>query len=401
MNRLLSVRIENYRSCSKTEIDFKEPLTTLVGINGSGKTNILSAIANLARRQKNAETDIGQLQKILGRDPSIVSADLEVEGKTISLKAEFFTEFDEYHENIRHMRLQYRLKGGRGWKTINSEFLEYARYLDRAEYYNLRFHRSFDKRLTSQDAKLQRSIISLLDDITYFSATKFADPTKTPASIELRADNTFRGYNRGGVHGEFLRDLNTSKKDGVAFERYKDVVGKNGLGLVDDITIEDAMVSTISGKVLVGGQLQNQESISRFIVPRVHIDGNGLSFSQLSEGTFKTLALVFYILNSDKEVLLIEEPEVCVHHGLLASLIELIKDESATKQIIVSTHSDFVLNKLRPENIVVVTKELDTGTLARSLDKAMEKNDYMYLKRYLNEEGNLGQYWRESGFLNE
>jgi hypothetical protein len=31
----------------------------------------------------------------------------------------------------------------------------------------------------------------------------------------------------------------------------------------------------------------------------------------------------------------------------------------------------------------------------------MYKNDYDLLKKYLDESGNLGEFWKESGFANE
>jgi len=123
--------------------------------------------------------------------------------------------------------------------------------------------------------------------------------------------------------------------------------------------------------------------------------------NQLSEGTFKTLALLFYIINDVSELLLIEEPEVCIHHGLLDSIIELIKVQSKKKQIIISTHSDYVLDKLKPENVVLVSRDTDKGTIAKPLSKALSKNDYAALKSYLQDEGNLGEYWKLSEFEND
>ena len=143
------------------------------------------------------------------------------------------------------------------------------------------------------------------------------------------------------------------------------------------------------------------KKLKKKVVPSIIIDNLNLSPNQLSEGTFKTLALVFYILNDDSNLLLIEEPEVCVHHGLLNSIIELIKIQSNFKQIIISTHSDFVLDKLEPENVVLVDKNRNKGTIAKSLFKTLSKNEFQALKDYLENSGNLGEYWKEGGFEDE
>ena len=100
-------------------------------------------------------------------------------------------------------------------------------------------------------------------------------------------------------------------------------------------------------------------------------------------------------------MLLVEEPEIGVHHGLLNSIISLIKSQSKSKQILISTHSDFVLDQLNPEDIVLIDRIVNKGTVAKSLTNSMTKSEYRGLKEYLKESGNLGDYWKESGFQYE
>jgi predicted ATPase len=133
------------------------------------------------------------------------------------------------------------------------------------------------------------------------------------------------------------------------------------------------------------------------IIPRVTKGRSSLSFSQLSEGTFKSIALLFYLITDQSNLLLIEEPEVCVHHGLLNHLIATIKAFSNQKQIIFSTHSDFVLDSLKPENVFLVKNSEKQGTTVKSIAKALSKQNFKALKEYLATEGNLGDYWRSGG----
>jgi predicted ATP-dependent endonuclease of OLD family len=99
--------------------------------------------------------------------------------------------------------------------------------------------------------------------------------------------------------------------------------------------------------------------------------------------------------------MLIEEPEVCVHHGLLNSIIALLKLKSKKKQIAISTHSDYILDQLQLENLILVKRTKDRGTIAKPLSKSMKKNDFEALKTYLKESGNLGDYWRSGGLEDE
>jgi predicted ATPase len=134
------------------------------------------------------------------------------------------------------------------------------------------------------------------------------------------------------------------------------------------------------------------------VIPTVHVGSAQLSFNQLSEGTLRTLALLFYVTTDKSELLLIEEPEVCVHHGLLKSVIEIIKEFGKSKQIIFSTHSEVVVDNLSPEQLLLVRRQEDSGTTVVPISKAMSNTGYAALKKYLAVTGSLGEFWRHSGF---
>ena len=94
---------------------------------------------------------------------------------------------------------------------------------------------------------------------------------------------------------------------------------------------------------------------------------------------------------------MIEEPEVCVHHGLLSSIIELIKIYSRSRQILISTHSDFLLDEVQPENVYKVINTPENGTTISHITKSMSSSELKALHEYLQKEGNLGEYWRHGG----
>jgi predicted ATPase len=147
----------------------------------------------------------------------------------------------------------------------------------------------------------------------------------------------------------------------------------------------------------VGGKVERRKRNRLLVIPQFRLGKQKLSPNQLSEGTFKTLALLFHLITDDATAVLIEEPEVCVHHGLLSSILELIKTASHRKQIILSTHSDYVLDHVSPENVFQISFDKAKGTVARHVPKSMTAREYAALREYLASEGNLGEYWREGG----
>jgi predicted ATP-dependent endonuclease of OLD family len=403
MIKIRRIEIGNYRSCIKTKFDINTDLTTLIGVNGVGKSNILNCIQLLKRINRNRYFHQRQLKDTLSH--SKLDFLLDIDGVLYQFKSDIYYDTDESNsEEIYSADLKIReFENKRGkWIEIDADLYEIVDYIKRSNK-NIELEKAFQrKQYNTEQAKLAIKIISYLTNISYYSATQFSDPTKCPISLELEDSRLMRPFRKSKTHEQFIYDLyRTYKTDKSAFNRYINTVNQNGIGLVDDITFLDHDIPSSSYKVKAGGLVQKIERIKNIIVPSIILDNLSLSPNQLSEGTFKTLALVFYILNDECDLLLIEEPEVCVHHGLLSSIIELIKIQSKQKQIFISTHSDFVLDKLKPENVIIVKKNKEIGTVANSLTKTLSKNDFEALKEYLKDSGNLGEYWKEGGFEND
>lgn len=75
---------------------------------------------------------------------------------------------------------------------------------------------------------------------------------------------------------------------------------------------------------------------------------------QISDGTLRLLAFIAALFLGDL-VVAFEEPENCIHPWLLKTLIHLCKN-IAPCQIIITTHSPYLLDKVNPEDILVVEK---------------------------------------------
>src|SRR5882672_2261216 len=156
------------------------------------------------------------------------------------------------------------------------------------------------------------------------------NPSECPVSFEVDEDsNIRRAFRPNREHLRFMFDLYSAhKKDNNDYREFLSVIGKGGLGLISDIKYREIVIARSRVEVKTGGRPVKRNIEEKIIVPTFLVAGSRLSPNQLSEGTFKTIALIFYLITDSGRFLLIEEPEVCVHHGLLASIIELIKDFS-------------------------------------------------------------------------
>lgn len=402
MIKIQKIEITNYRSCINASIEVQDDLTTLIGINGVGKSNILNSLQLLKKINRNRFFHQQVIQETLKH--SSLKINLSIDNEIYVLKADIYFETDQSNlDEIYNADIQFKKINDKSRKWFQID-IDLFGYVERLKFINKPFNdkKIQDKYLNSEEGQTAVKIVNYLSGISYYSATQFSDPTKCPVSIELDEANRFGNFRNKDIHGKFIFDLYTSyKNDNLSFKKFIDTINQNGIGLVEDITFFEHPMLSSSYEVKSVNKINQIEKNKNIIIPTVKIDGTVLSPNQLSEGTFKTLALIFYILNDKNDLLLIEEPEVCVHHGLLSSIIELIKQQANEKQIIISTHSDFVLDKLLPENIILVSKSIQKGTIAKHLSKAMSKNDYFALKEYLKSSGNLGEYWKEGGFENE
>ena len=109
--------------------------------------------------------------------------------------------------------------------------------------------------------------------------------------------------------------------------------------------------------------------------------------SRLSDGTLRYLCLLAILLDPDPPCLIgIEEPELGLHPDLLPRIADLLVAASERTQLVVTTHSDILVDALteQPEAVVVVEKHVGQ-THAERLSAAE-------LATWL-EEHRLGQLW--------
>ena len=406
-----SFQVTNYRSCRNTRIPLHPRLSALIGPNGSGKSNILHSILMLRRI---ARTTRPHADEDFPLSACKLALTFRVRKKALPYKALVkFSTSDRNIDDVIDVTQKWNFReftAEDSWISLPFSALyepPYGPYFlsglsgkRRARFLRQLSLFSGEKpvRDMSWEAvyRILQQISDLVVGITYYSASQFTDPSRCPPSFDMENDKPLRRAHRAGAeHVQFMYDLYSAFKDNKAeFEEFRSIVGPDGVGLVDSIKYDEIEVPSSVLQVATGARVIRREVERLLVIPNFQVKGSKLSPSQLSEGTFKTLALIFYLVTDQSRLLLLEEPEVCIHHGLLASVIEIVKSFSKRKQIVISTHSDFVLDSLEPDNVFLVTNEAEKGTKVKHLPKAMSSNQYGALKAYLEETGNLGEYWR-------
>lgn len=408
--KITKLAIKNYRSCVEAEFSPNENLSVLIGPNGSGKTTVLSAIRLLpalcfARGRPESQEEFGASLAEL-------RVTYDVDGTAVNHFAELGIATNEKNlDEIFSVREYWTIPsivGSRRRISLPSAFI--GDYAEREGFIRFRSHSArrdlwfphFEAGGTEDMAlPILTKVVQFLRRMSYYSASQFTNPTNSPISFEVESDARRRvGISITG-HKKLLFDLYQEYRDrSDVFQEFISIVGPEGIGLVDSMDFEEIKTSSSSYRVMTGGKVVRGEKTNLLVVPRFEIAGNMLSPSQLSEGTFKTLALVFYLVADKSTILMVEEPEVCVHHGLLLSIVDLIKTYSRHKQILMSTHSDLVLDRLDIENVFAVNRTKSNGTKVSPIHRGLKAKELSALKEYLEREGGLGEYWKHGGLGN-
>lgn len=103
--------------------------------------------------------------------------------------------------------------------------------------------------------------------------------------------------------------------------------------------------------------------------------------SFISDGTVNINALLIALYFEEKSLSIIEEPERNIHPYLISKVMDMMKDASKNKQIIVTTHSPEVVKHADLENILLVSRNKEGfSTISRPSKK---KDVKIFLKNQM------------------
>ena len=359
-----------------------QPLNVLIGPNGSGKSNLLDAISLLNAAPEDIGAPLYRTDDISGwiwgrrSTPAELTVDLAPEdGDALRYGVKFALRADEL------CVLEERLT------RMTSETADDSACLLRPPT-NPTLRVSTDPSealLTDADGRTKRfsdlneheSILNLVDSPwSYPEIGRVADRFR---SIRIHRDWTF------GTQAPLRRPQQTSHPSGALME------SAANLGLVlnrlnQDVDAKQRLIEAIK---------ELYEGISDILV---NVENNGVTVSlregamtvsaaRLSDGTLRYLCLVAVLCHPEPPRLVcLEEPELGLHPDILPKLGDLLVDASSRCQLIVTTHSDTLVDKLShtPESVVVCEKREGQTVMTRLGGDELQH----WLKRY-----SLGELW--------
>lgn len=351
-------------------------LNVMIGPNGSGKSNFIEALSLL--RSAPAELAVpvregGGVRDWLWKGaPSPITATLEAVIR-------------QPPERPLRYRLSFAEAGAR--LEITDERIESAKRLDhhKKPYFYFGYEQGRPmlnvkgqvRQLRREEVDPQRSILAQRKDPDHYPEVTYLGevfgririyrewafgrytPPRLPQPADLPNDYLLEdGRNLGLVLNRFQREPVVKASLIEHLQRLY-----NG---VDDFVV-----------ILEGGTVQVFLQEGKWTVPA----------TRLSDGTLRYLALLAILCHpTPPPVVCIEEPELGLHPDILPHLATLLREASTRMQLIVTTHSDILVDALTEDpDAVIVCEKHDGATCLRRLDARKLRP---WLERY-----RLGDLW--------
>jgi len=338
--------LQNYKSFKeRTVITFNEGLNILVGDNEAGKSTILEAIhlcLSGILDGKYLKHDFHQYlfnYQVVEEYLHKIKTD-----KTVKLPELLIEVYFQNHEDLSEFEGSY-----------NSEHNYKAQGI------------RFEIKLDDTYSDLYKDLIALTDEqtslpIEYFHiewqsfARKAVIGRIIPIKSVLIDSSSSKVKNGSDIYlSKIIKDnLSKAEQIGLAQSYRKLKQNFNDDGNVTALNTKITSSAEISDKQLsITVDLSSNNSWESQLTTNF----NNVPFDQIGKGEqciVKTNLALAHSHEKDRNLILIEEPENHLSHTKLNSLIAQIKNKKADKQIIISTHSSFVANKLGLENLILV-----------------------------------------------
>lgn len=370
--RIRQIQIQGFKSIDRAVVDL-EPFTVLVGLNGTGKSNFLDALAFvrdcLTTPIQEADTKHGQIFAFWLDEPRCgfrLLIDLSkdaVADYAFQIKRPRPGEY-----RVAHERCVIRSLNGQeiGFEVSNGDFVR--------EIPGIRPRLVPDRLALSSAAAIDdfRPLYDFLDSMRFYNIV----PRSIASFVEPGLAESLKSS--GGNAAAVLLALQEHAPDSHA--RIERLLSRAVGGIQKVNAVKTSMFTFI-------------EFVQDFGLSQKPV--NQLA-AHMSDGTLRILGLLLAVYQLKRPtVLAFEEPEATIHPGAAELVTQVLMDAAQDRQVLITTHSPDVLDSkdLRDEQIRVVT--LERG---RTIIAPLAQSTRQAIREHLYTPGELlriGELWQD------
>ena len=380
--RIEYLKVQNFRALREVEFRDLSPLTVLLGPNGSGKSTVFDVFAFLAEC---FELGLRRAWDKRGR-----AKELKTRGSDGPVSIVIKYKEPRFPLITYHLAID---EGKRG-AVVVEEWLQWRRG-QRGKPFRFLDYREGQGRAVSgelpeqQDRRIEVPLKSA-DLLAVNALGQFADHPRVAALRDfitgwyvsyLSADST-RGQPEAGPQERL-----TKSGDNLAnvIQYLAEQHGDRLEQIFDVLRRRVPRIERVLADPMPDGRLLLQIKDAPFSHPVL------ARFA--SDGTLKMLAYLVLLYDPEPPPFIgIEEPENFLHPRLLPELAEDCRAASAKTQLVVTTHSPFYLNALRPEEVWVLWRD------DRGYTQTQRASEMLGVAEFVEQGALLGHLWMEGQF---
>jgi predicted ATPase len=381
--RIEYLRVKNYRALCDLELKEMTPLTVFLGPNGSGKSTIFDVFAFLS------ECFITGLRRAWDKRGRF--KELRTRGEEGPVVIEL-----KYREKPNSPVITYHLaidEGGKG-PYVAEEWLQWRRVSHGKPFRFLDFQHGKGRVISGelpdeQDVRLDEQ----LDSPEMLAVNTLGQFAKHPRVSALRrfitgwylsylSADTTRGLPEAGPQ-ERLSSVGDNLPNVIQYlkeqrpDRFADILSA--------MSARVPRLERVDADPMQDGRLLLQIKDAPFERPVL------AKFA--SDGTLKMLAYLTLLYDPEPPQLIgIEEPENQLHPRLLPELAEECRIAAARSQLLITTHSPYFVNSLRPRELWVLYRD------ERGFTQVKRAYDMQGVNDFMENGAQLGQLWMEGHF---
>lgn len=381
--RIEYLKVRNFRALRDIEFKSLTPMTVLLGPNGSGKSTVFDVFAFLAEC---FESGLRRAWDRRGR-----ARELKTRGAEGAVTIEI-----KYRERRKTPLITYHLSIDEeaGAPVVVRESLSWKRKSYGAPFRFLDYHRGQGAATSGEapdeeDARVDTPLKSP-DLLAVNALGQFQEHPRVAALRDfimgwhvsyLSAEST-RGQPEAGPHEHLTRTGdNLANVIQYLAEQHPDLLGL----IFEKLRGRVPIIERVLAETMQDGRLLLQFKDAPF--------QNPVLARFASDGTLKMLAYLVLLYDPEPPAFIgIEEPENFLHPRLLYGLAEECRDASARTQLLVTTHSPFFLDALRPKEVRILWRNTDGYTQTRCT------NDVAGVPQFIEAGAQLGDLWMEGHF---
>lgn len=384
--RIEYFRVRNYRALRDLELKRLTPLSVFLGPNGSGKSTIFDVFAFLSEcfgpGLRKAWDKRGRFRELRtrGQDGPIV---IELKYREVPGKPPIIT----YHLEIDEIDTS---------PLVSKEWLQWTRKKGKAgrPFRFLDFDHGSGFVISGEvpDEGDQR-VRETLDSPEMLAVNTLGQFAKHPRVSALRrfiADwylsyvsaDTTRGIPEAGPQ-ERLSSTGDNLPNVVQYlkERHEDRLGQ----ILRTLSARVPRLEHVQADPMLDGRLLLQIKDAPFERPVL------AKFA--SDGTLKMLAYLTLLYDpAPPQLIGIEEPENQLHPRLLPGLCEECRNAAGRSQLLVTTHSPYFVNGVRPQELWVLYRD------ASGFTRTQRASEMRGITAFVDEGAQLGDLWVEGHF---